>query len=172
MKFHFLLIAFLFLTNCQAQQNDNRGYKVKVGQQAPDFSFTLLDGTKVTNKSLLGKTVVLQFTASWCGVCIKEMPHLEKEVWQKFKKDDFILIGIDLKESLETTKEFINKTEVSYPFTLDSNGDIFNSFTVKGAGVTRNIVIDKTGKIVFLTRLYNREEFEKMISVIKSELKK
>lgn len=177
-----LFIVFLLTIICcgQKQDNkkqnnekqDNRGYKVKVGEQAPPLSFTLLDGQKITNKSLLGKTVVLQFTASWCGVCIEEMPHLEKEVWQKFKNDDFILIGIDLKEDLETTKQFIKNTQVTYPFTLDLKGEIFESFTVEGAGVTRNIVIDKTGKIVFLTRLYNRKEFEKMITVIESELEK
>lgn len=172
MKIYHLLIILLLLTNCQKQKNDNRGYKVKVGEKAPSFSFNLLNGDKITNESLLGKTVVLQFTASWCSVCIKEMPHLEKEVWQKFKKEDFILIGIDLKEDLKTTQEFIKKTQVTYPFTLDTNGDIFNSFTLEGAGVTRNIVIDKTGEIIFLTRLYNPKEFEKMVGIIESELKK
>lgn len=172
MKQYFLIALFFISTIIYSQNKTNRGYKVHVGEQAPALNFMLLIGEKVTNKSLLGKTVVLQFTASWCKVCIEEMPHLEKEVWQKFKNDDFILIGIDLKEDLKTTKGFIKKTGVTYPFTLDLDGSIFNSFTLKGAGVTRNIVIDKTGKIVFLTRLYNRKEFEKMIAVIKTEVKK
>ena len=100
------------------------------------------------------------------------MPHLEKRVWQRFKSEDFLMIGIDLKEEQEVVKEFIAKTNVTYPIGLDSNGDIFASFTLKGAGVTRNIVLNKAGEIIFLTRLYDEKEFEKMIDVIELELSK
>ena len=141
----------------------NRGYKVKVGDLAPEINLKLLDGQLVTNESLIGKVVVIQFTASWCSVCIKEMPHLEKEVWQRFKDDDFILIGVDLKEELEVVEEFIQKTKVTYPFTIDKDGSFFESFTLPKAGVTRNIVIDKSGNISFLTRLFDQKEFQEMI---------
>ena len=125
-----------------------------------------MDGQLVTNESLIGKVVVIQFTASWCSVCIKEMPHLEKEVWQRFKDDDFILIGVDLKEELEVVEEFIQKTKVTYPFTIDKDGSFFESFTLPKAGVTRNIVLDKSGKISFLTRLFDQKEFQEMIEHI------
>lgn len=163
-----LLVAFVGYS----QEDTARGYKVKVGEQAPKLAFNLLDGTPVTNKSLKGKVVVLQFTASWCSVCIKEMPHLESEVWQQFKNEDFILIGIDLKEEREKVDRFIAKMKVTYPFTIDEDGSLFESFTLPNAGVTRNIVLDKTGKIIFLSRLYDEKEFAEMIDVIKTELKK
>ena len=159
-------IFFLFSLNSFSQNNINRGYKVNVGELAPDINLELLDGELVTNESLIGKVVVIQFTASWCSVCIKEMPHLEKEVWQRFMGDDFNLIGVDLKEDLEVVKNFIKKTEVTYPFTIDKDGSFFESFTLPKAGVTRNIVIDKTGKISFLTRLFDKEEFQQMIEHI------
>ncbi|MFT6755818.1 MAG: peroxiredoxin, partial [Urechidicola sp.] len=98
--------------------------------------------------------------------------HLEKEVWQRFKNDDFILIGVDLKEGLEKVKRFIKKTKVTYPFTIDSDGSMFEALTLPKAGVTRNIVLDKNGKIIFLSRLYDVKEFEKMVRVIDNELKK
>ena len=82
------------------------------------------------------------------------------------------MIGIDWKEEQEVVKEFIVKTNVTYPIGLDSNGDIFASFTLKGAGVTRNIVLNKSGEIIFLTRLFDEKEFEKMIDVIELELSK
>ena len=149
----------------------NRGYSVKVGDQAPKIDLELLDGQSLTNENLIGKIVVIQFTASWCSICIKEMPHLEKEVWQKFKDDEFILIGVDLKEELDVVKRLIQETEVTYPFAIDNDGSFFESFTNPGAGVTRNIVIDKTGKISFLTRLYNPKEFQEMIEHIEMLLK-
>ena len=102
---------FYFLISClclsiSAQEMDDRGYIVKLGQQAPKFEFKLLSGDTINNDVLKDKVVVLQFTASWCGVCRKEMPHLEDEVWQRFKDDDFILIGLDLKEDEVKAKEF------------------------------------------------------------------
>ena len=155
----------------QAQNNLNRGYKVKFGDQAPEIDLKLLDGQLINNDNIKGKVVVLQFTASWCSVCIKEMPHLEKEVWQRFKDDKFLLIGVDLMEDLHVVKEFILNTKVTYPFIIDSDGSFFESFTLPKAGVTRNIVIDQEGKISFLTRLYNEEEFAQMIEHINKLLK-
>jgi peroxiredoxin len=157
--------------NTQTQNNLNRGYKVKVGDQAPKIDLKLLDGQIINNENIKGKVVVFQFTASWCSVCIKEMPHLEKEVWQRFKDDNFLLIGVDLMEDLEVVKKFISKTEVTYPFTIDNDGTFFESFTLPKAGVTRNIVIDQEGKISFLTRLYDEEEFSQMIEHINQLLK-
>ena len=154
-----------------AQNNLNRGYKVKVGDQAPKIDLKLLDGQLINNENIKGKVVVFQFTASWCSICIKEMPHLEKEVWQRFKDDDFLLIGVDLMEALEVVKKFIINTEVTYPFTIDKDGSFFKSFTLPKAGVTRNIVIDKKGEISFLTRLYDEEEFTQMIEHIDKLLK-
>ena len=108
-----------------------------------------MNGEIWTNKDFENKVVVIQFTGSWCSVCKKEMPHLERRVWQKFKNKNFLLIGIDIKDSLDRVIPFIEKTGVTYPIALDPKAEIFNEFTLKGAGVTRNIVIDKQGKIVF-----------------------
>ena len=110
MRIFFIIFLSFFLMNTQAQNNLNRGYKVTVGDKAPKIDLKLLDGQIINNENIQGKVVVFQFTASWCSVCIKEMPHLEKEVWQRFKDDDFILIGVDLMEDLEVVKEFISNT--------------------------------------------------------------
>lgn len=148
------------------------GYIVKIGQQMPNFEMTLTDGTKVTTADLKGKVVMLQFTASWCGVCRREMPHIEKEIWQKHKNNsDFALIGIDMDEPLETVKKFAADIKITYPLALDPEAEIFYTFAAKGAGVTRNVIIDRLGKIVFMTRLFKEEEFNEMKEVIDMLLK-
>ena len=169
---NFILTSIILISifSCSLKADD-RGYSVKIGEKAPKIDLDLLDGRKITNENLKGKVVVIQFTASWCGVCIKEMPHLEKEVWQRFKNDDFILVGVDLKEELAVVEEFIQSTNVTYPFAIDSDGSFFESFTIPGAGVTRNIVIDKEGEISFLTRLFDENEFQQMIKKIENLLK-
>lgn len=166
----FFIVIFLISYIGFSQEDATRGYRVKVGEQSPKLDFNLLDGTPITNETLKGKVVVLQFTASWCSVCIKEMPHLETEVWQQFKNKDFILIGIDLKEDRQKVRKFIDKMKVTYPFTIDANGALFERFTLPNAGVTRNIVLDKTGKIIFLSRLYDKKEFSEMVHLIDTKL--
>lgn len=152
---------------------DDRGYIVKVGDMVPEFDLHLLDGTKLPISSLKGKVVMLQFTASWCGVCRKEMPFIEKDIWLKHKDNpDFALYGIDLKEDAETTKKFSELIPVTYPLTLDLEGKTFELFCQKGAGVTRNIILDRTGKIIMLTRLFDEAEFNSMVDLINKELEK
>lgn len=146
---------------------DDRGYLVKVGDQAPDdFELILTDGTKTNLKSLRGKVVVLQFTASWCSVCREEMPYLEKDVWQAYKDKGLVLIGVDRDEPINKVQKFKQDMKISYPLALDPGADIFGRFAHKKSGVTRNVVIDKSGKIVFLTRLYTPEEFTQMVRFI------
>lgn len=95
-------------TACAQQVTpDAVGYIVKVGDEAPDFEMTLTDGSKVKLSELRGKVVMLQFTASWCGVCRKEMPFIERDIWQKHKDNaSFALYGIDRDEPLEKVKAF------------------------------------------------------------------
>jgi len=161
-----IIVLIIFLSFLNAVEPDERGYIVKVGDESPDFKMQLIDGKTITKKDLKGKVVVLQFTASWCSVCRKEMPHLEKDVWQKFKTKDFILIGVDRDEPLDVVQEFTKEIKVTYPMALDPGADIFALFAAREAGVTRNIVIDQTGKIVFLTRLFEEKEFKAMIAKI------
>ena len=151
----------------QEAEADDTGYIVKVGQVAPDFTVTLTDGRTVTLSDFRGKVVMLQFTASWCGVCRKEMPFIEKDIWQKHKSDpDFMLM-----EPLNKVIAFGKSTGVTYPLGLDPGADIFAKYALRQAGITRNVLIDKEGRIVMLTRLYNPEEFSALVKKIDELLK-
>ena len=140
---------------------------------APDFTITLTDGKQVTLSELRGKVVMLQFTASWCGVCRKEMPFIEKDIWLKHKDNsDFALIGIDRDEPLDKVIAFGKSTGVTYPLGLDPGADIFAKYALRKAGITRNVLIDKDGRIVMLTRLYNEKEFAALVKKIDEMLAK
>ena len=153
-------------------QADSTGYIVRVGEMAPDFTITLTDGKQVSLSSLRGKVVMLQFTASWCGVCRKEMPFIEKDIWLKHKNNaDFALIGIDRDEPLDKVLAFAKSTGVTYPLGLDPGADIFAKYALRESGITRNVLVDKEGRIVKLTRLYNEEEFASLVQTINEMLK-
>jgi len=172
MKKLIVLIALAFSIGCFAQNKDDRAYLVKVGDMAPNFSMKLTNGKTVKLSDLKGKIVMLQFTASWCSVCRKEMPFIEKDIWQKHKSNStFVLLAVDRDEPLETVKTFAKSIPITYPIGLDPKADIFALYAQREAGITRNVIIDKTGKIVFLTRLYDEAEFKQMRKVIDGLLK-
>jgi len=172
MKNIILAFALLISASTLAQTNDDRGYLVKVGDMAPDFSMKLTDGETVKLSDLRGKIVMLQFTASWCSVCRKEMPFIERDIWLKHKANpNFALLAIDRDEPLETVKTFAKAIPITYPIGLDPRADIFALYARREAGVTRNVIIDKIGKIILLTRLYNEEEFKRMTDLLDSVLK-
>jgi peroxiredoxin len=172
MKTLTFIFMILFSASVNGQLPDKEipadyGYIVKIGQQVPDFKMSTTDGKTINISDLKGKVVMLQFTASWCSVCRKEMPHIESDIWKKYKDNpNFALYGIDLDEPKETVEKFAKQIPVTYPLTLDPKGTIFYTFAEKNAGVTRNVILDKTGKIVYMTRLYKVEEFEEMKKVI------
>ena len=90
---------------------------------------------------------------------------------QKYKDDpDFAMIGIDLDEPLDKVISFGETVGVTYPLALDPRGTIFYQFAEKKAGVTRNILCDRDGKIIMLTRLFDQEEFDHMKAEIGKQL--
>lgn len=156
----------------QGQKVYENNYLVRVGDKAPDFTVNEAGGKSYRLSDLQGKVVMLQFTASWCSVCRKEMPFIEEEIWLPGGKQGLVVIGIDRDEPEATVKKFASDMKITYPLALDPGADIFGLYAEKAAGVTRNIIIDRDGKIIFLTRLFEREEFDKMKLVIFSELAK
>ena len=163
--FYFVVV----LSSLWGNTEDNpRGFIVNIGNSAPDFSMKLTTGETLQLSELKGSIVILQFTASWCSVCRLEMPHLEEDIWKKYKDKNVVLIGIDRDESLETVINFKKQMKTTYPLALDPGAKIFSLYAEKDSGVTRNIVIDQSGEIVFLTRLFEENEYKQMLKIIEN----
>jgi peroxiredoxin len=146
-------------------------YIVKVGDVAPDFTLSMIDGSTFTLSEQRGKVVMLQFTAGWCGVCRKEMPHIESDIWQPNKDNkDFVLVGIDREETLEDIIPFIQEVGTTYPIAMDTNADVFAQYALRESGITRNVLIDRDGRIVMLTRLFKEDEFAALVEKINAML--
>ena len=177
MSLMMLVCACLLSQPMQAQKKevtpDDAGYIVKVGDMAPDFEMELTNGQKVKLSDLRGKVVMLQFTASWCGVCRKEMPFIEKDIWQKHKDNEaFALYGVDRDEPLDKVVALAKQTGVTYPLGLDPGADTVPPDSKEWDLPYKfpaycSTKCDRHGwKIVMLTRLYNTEEFASLCKKI------
>lgn len=177
----FALLGILLFTNVFGQSAsdipkqeipEEYEFTAKIGDIVPDFTLTLSNGKKVSSKEWRGKVVMLQFTASWCGICRKEIPFIQRDIWAKYRRnDDFLLFGVDRDEPVEKVKQYQKEMNISYPLAVDQDADVFGLFADKRAGVTRNVVIDRKGKIVFMTRLFKENEFKEMVKIISLLLK-
>ena len=166
------ILNFALCIQVNAQEGEDRGYIVKVGDMAPDFELTMDNGKTIHLSELRGKVVMLQFTASWCGICRKEMPHIESDIWQKHKDNkNFELVGIDREETPDKVALLRDVTKITYPLAYDTTGEVFRLYAHPNAGITRNVLVDRDGKIVMLTRKFEEQEFKTLCAKIDELLK-
>jgi len=96
------------------------------GEMAPDFSYTLADGTHKLS-DLRGKPVIVNFWASWCLPCIEEMPTLDAA---RRTNPDLVILAVNRNESTETISAFAPKVGVSFPLITDRDGVIGERYGV------------------------------------------
>jgi peroxiredoxin len=143
---------------------------VAVGQKAPLFSGVATDGTTVTSESLSGKVILLDFFATWCGPCMAEMPHIEKDIWATNKSPDLKVIAVGREHTVEELKKWQASSPVTFTLVADPKREIYKKYATQY--IPRCYVIGKDGLIKYTSIGFNEEEFEKMKAVIASELKR
>lgn len=124
------------------------GPTLKVGDQAPPFDLTTLDGQTLKLADLRGKTVLLDFWATWCMPCIVETPHLKKVHEAFAKRDDFLLIGISLDTDEQALRRFLKDQKVSWPQVVGQDSGAEKAARDYGAyAIPATFLIDPCGNI-------------------------
>ncbi|MDM5189264.1 redoxin domain-containing protein [Bacillus sp. DX4.1] len=121
---------------------------IEVGKSAPDFELSKLDGTKVKLSDLKGKKVILNFWATWCGPCQKEMPDMEA-FYKKHKEDvEILAVNYTVSEGAsgeEKVKKFTEEKGITFPVLLDK--DITVTTTYKVITIPTSYFLDTKGVI-------------------------
>jgi len=163
-----LLLISAIMGNASSQDGD--GSLLKVGDMAPQFSVTTIDGNVVDISKSKGKVVMINFFATWCGPCNQELPVLEKNIWNKYKDNkNFVLVIPGREHDTKTVKEFSETKNFKLPFAPDEKREIFAMYAEKN--IPRTVIIGKDGKIVYQSVGYTEAEFKEMEELLANLLK-
>ena len=123
------------------------GMPIKEGVAAPDFTGELMDGTSITLSELQGKPVIINFWATWCGPCVKEMPAFER------LKDDFGdkigIIAVNCGDDAGTVKDFVEENGYTFPVVLDEEYSISMLYPTNSIPYT--VVVDAEGRVTHIS---------------------
>jgi len=130
-------------------------------RQQADFTLTDLEGKSWRLKELKGKVVLVNFWATWCPPCRKEMPDLEA-LYQRFKNQGLVILALS-DEDAATVKPFIADRKVSYPVLLDTGRKVNVQFNVMG--IPKTFIYDRAGKLVSESiDMRTRQQFLEMLA--------
>lgn len=142
----------------------------RIGDPAPVFSYTTIDGNTIYTASLKGKVFMINFFATWCPPCIQELPVLQKNIWEKYKDHPgFELIVLGREHSASDVSDFVKSKKFTMPFAPDPGREIYGLYATQY--IPRNVIIDKDGRIIFQSRGYTPEDFAAIEKLLAEKLK-
>jgi thiol-disulfide isomerase/thioredoxin len=113
---------------------------------APDFSFVTLENLRVSNSSLRGKVILLDFWGTWCEPCREAVPML-RTLEKKFSGPSFLLVGVSSDDDEELVRTFAQAQKMDWQEHVDLSGDLLETFHVESFPTF--VVVDKDGVIRF-----------------------
>lgn len=175
-----LSILMISLSSCnykekkaqrEAEEDVIKTTLTKVGQASPEFSYITLENDTININDLKGKVVFINFFATSCPICIKELPFVEKDIWATHKdNENFELIVFGREHAASEMNAFKEKNGYTFNIVPDPGRKIYSLFAERY--IPRNYVLDREGKIIYQATGFDDEEFAKLKEAIETELKK
>ncbi|CAM3878593.1 thiol-disulfide oxidoreductase ResA [Mesobacillus zeae] len=139
--------------------------KVEIGKQAPNFVLVDMEGKKHKLSDYKGQGVFLNFWATWCGPCEREMPYIDNQ-YKQYKDQGVKVLTVDVGESKIAVDKFIERHHLTFPVMIDKDGQVQTAYGINPLPYT--FLIDKDGKVV---RSYKGELTEETIKSFMEEIK-
>ncbi|MDY6800190.1 MAG: TlpA disulfide reductase family protein [Bacteroidota bacterium] len=144
---------------------------IEKGQDVPKFEYINLQGDTLNIRDHQGKVVFMNFFATSCPICIKELPYLEKEIQKKYKNNEnFELLVFGREHNVDEMSAFKEQKGYTMNFIPDPERKIYALFAEKY--IPRNIVLNREGKIIYEATGFTEKEFSTLKQVIGQELNK
>ena len=128
-----------------------------INTPAPDFTLKSLSGQNLNLTEQRGKITVINFRASWCGPCRKEMPILQR-FHEKYTDLGVQVWGINVEQENQAGRDFISKVNVNFPILFDDKNTLSALYQVDAMPTT--VVVDRSGQVRYVFRGY-KDGYEK-----------
>ena len=142
---------------------------VNVGDVAPDFSVTMLDGRVIKLSELRGNVVMVCFWATWCPPCRQELAHLQEGVIDQFAGESFVVLPISRGEERGVVEKFITDNGYKFGVGLDSDRAIYDLYASNY--IPRTFIVNKEGKVVYRNAGYDEVIAQEVNDAISQALK-
>lgn len=166
-----MLIAVVQLLGCTEEKVDNTvapvpeastaGPELRAGEAAPQFTLRSLKGEPVSLADLRGRTVLLNFWATWCIPCVAEMPALQR-IYKKYGERGFTILAVSADQDVEVVRSFAEQNGLTFPILLDSDMSVVRSYGVSGFPET--FFIDGHGNLLRVRDVETGDELVRIIS--------
>ena len=124
---------------------------LRTGAPAPAFALNSSSGKAVNLADLKGQIVLVNFWASWCGPCRKEMPILE-QLNKQYRAKGVTLVGVNVEPNSATAIDWLKATPVSFPILFDVDSKVSKLYQVEG--MPNTVILDRSGKVRYIHRGY------------------
>lgn len=121
------------------------------GQSAPDFALKSATGENLRLSEYRGDVVMINFWATWCGPCRKEMPLLE-QIQKKYAPLGFTMLGVNVEEDTTMMEAFLKDVPVTFPILLDPANGVSKLYDV--AAMPSTVIVDRKGNVRYLHQGY------------------
>ena len=118
-----------------------------VGEMAPDFMLRRTDGTTVRLSELRGKVVYVNFWASWCVPCRKELPDIQA-IYDEKQAQGLEVLAVNVKDDSDTATAFFSGRSLTLPLLLDRDGSVYDQYKLQG--LPDSFFVDREGRIASL----------------------
>jgi thiol-disulfide isomerase/thioredoxin len=159
-----LLLAVAALT-APLLGNAVSGGALTDGAMAPGFQLDSMAGKALNLNELRGEVVLLNFWASWCGPCRKEMPILE-QLYKQYQPKGVTLVGVNVEPSSDDARKWLQSTPVSFPILFDRDSTVSKLYQVQG--MPNTVILDRKGRVRYIHRGYKPGEENEYLDQIRA----
>ena len=160
-----ILLTALTMTLVPMLGATTTGGPLSTGAAAPAFQLESLAGKPVNLADYRGKVVLLNFWASWCGPCRKEMPILE-QLFKQYQAKGVTLVGVNVEPNSDDARKWLKSTPVSFPILFDRDSAVSKLYEVQG--MPNTVILDRKGRVRYIHRGYKSGEENEYLDQIRA----